>query len=66
MIGGVVDLDLLSLFPQKYARSMGGNKEEASFSRATMEERERGKSYSPRRKKGPFIPQQPNMTVGHK
>ena len=41
LIGGNVDLDLLSLFPQKYARSMGGIKGESKlFSRSTMEERE--------------------------
>jgi hypothetical protein len=40
MIGGNVDLDLLSLFPQKDARIMGGMGRKASYSRSTMEERE--------------------------
>ena len=41
-IGENVDLDLLSLFPQRYARIMGGNEREASFPRSTMVgERER-------------------------
>jgi hypothetical protein len=36
-IGGNVDLDLLSLFPQRYARIMGGIERWASFPRSTME-----------------------------
>ena len=36
LIGGNVDLDLLSLFPQKYARFIGGIERGASFSRSTM------------------------------
>jgi hypothetical protein len=46
MIGGNVDLDLLSLFPQKDARIMGGMERGASFPRSTMvgeREREGGK-----------------------
>ena len=35
-IGGNVDLDLLSLFPQRYARIMRGIERGASFSRSTM------------------------------
>ena len=35
-IGENVDLDLLSLFPQRYARFMGGIERGASFSRSTM------------------------------
>ena len=35
-IGGNVDLDLLSLFPQRYARIMGGIERGASFPRSTM------------------------------
>jgi hypothetical protein len=41
VIGGNVDLDLLSLFPQRYARIMEGIERWASFLRSTME-RERG------------------------
>ena len=41
LIGGNIDLDLLFLLPQKYARNMGGIKGEGKlFSRSTMEERE--------------------------
>jgi hypothetical protein len=40
MIGGNVDLDLLSLFPKKDARIMGGMGGRASSSRSTMEDRE--------------------------
>ena len=40
LIGGNIDLDLLSLLPQRYARIIGGNGRGASFSRSTMEERE--------------------------
>ena len=36
LIGGNMDLDLLSLFPQRYARIMGGIEREASFLRSTM------------------------------
>ena len=35
-IGGNVDLDHLSLFPQRYARIMGGIERGASFPRSTM------------------------------
>jgi hypothetical protein len=43
VIGGNIDLDLLSLFPQRYARVMGGIERWASFPRSTME-RERGEN----------------------
>jgi hypothetical protein len=52
VIGGNVDLDLLSLFPQRYARIMGGIKRWASFPRSTMEGEREGKMSSPRKKKG--------------
>jgi hypothetical protein len=47
VIGGNIYLDLLSLFPQRYARIMGGIGRWESFPRSTMErererERERG------------------------
>ena len=42
-IGGNVDLDLLSLFPQRYARIMGGIERGASFSKVNNGGRERGK-----------------------
>jgi hypothetical protein len=37
VIGGNVDLDLLSLFPQRYARIMGGIERWGNFPRSTME-----------------------------
>jgi hypothetical protein len=37
VIGGNVDLDLFSLFPQRYARIMGGIERWAKFPRSTME-----------------------------
>jgi hypothetical protein len=37
VIGGNIDLDFLSLFPQRYARIMGGIERWASFPRSTME-----------------------------
>jgi hypothetical protein len=41
-IGENIDLDLLSLFPQRYARIIGGIERWASFPRSTMVgERER-------------------------
>ena len=45
-IGGNVDLDLLSLFPQRYARIMGGIERKASFSKGQQWRRERGKTSS--------------------
>jgi hypothetical protein len=33
VIGGNIDLDLLSLFPQRYARIVGGIERRASFRR---------------------------------
>ena len=43
-IGGNVDLDLLSLFPQRYERIMGGIERWTSFPRSTMEVRDGEKS----------------------
>jgi hypothetical protein len=37
VIGGNIDLDLLSLFPPRYTRIMGGIERWASFTRSTME-----------------------------
>jgi hypothetical protein len=48
LIGRIVDLDLLSLFPQEYARIMGGIERLASFPRSTMVgEKKRGKTELP-------------------
>jgi hypothetical protein len=43
LIGGRIDLDLLSLFPQEDARIIGGRGRESKASRSTMEERENRK-----------------------
>jgi hypothetical protein len=58
VIGGNVDLDLLSLFPQRYARIMGGIDKWASFPRSTMEGEREGENEltRARRKGGVFIP----------
>ena len=58
-IGGIVDLDLLSQIPQRYARIMGGIKRGTSFSNVNNGGRERGKhagrSLALWGRKGPFI-----------
>jgi hypothetical protein len=43
-ISGNMDLDLLSLYHQRYERIMGGIERETSFPRSTMEGRERGEN----------------------
>jgi hypothetical protein len=43
LISGNIVLDLLSLFPQRYARIMGAIERGANFPRSTMDGRERGK-----------------------
>jgi hypothetical protein len=40
VIGGNIDLDLLSLFPQRYARIMRGIERRASFPRSKWRKRE--------------------------
>jgi hypothetical protein len=59
-IGENIDLDLLSLFPQRYVRIMGGIERGASFPRSTMvgeRERERKKigANQPLGKKGGLL-----------
>ena len=54
LIGGNVDLDLLSLFPKKYARSMGGNKREASFSKGNNGGEREGEKLQPKEEEGAF------------
>jgi hypothetical protein len=51
VIGGNIDLDLLSLFPQRYARIMIGIRDGQAFQGQQWRERE-GKMSSPRKKKG--------------
>jgi hypothetical protein len=43
-IGGNIDVDLLSLFPQKDARIIGGMEERQAFQGQQWWERERGKT----------------------
>jgi hypothetical protein len=43
VIGGNIDLDLLSLFPPRYARTMEGIQRRESFPRSTMEGERREK-----------------------
>jgi hypothetical protein len=63
LIGGNIDLDLLSLFPQRYARIMGGIKRWASFPRSTMVGRERkNRASQPLGKKGAFYSPPPPPT----
>jgi hypothetical protein len=52
LIGGKIDLDLLSLFPQEDARIIRGIERKSKASRSTMEESENRKPASPRKKKG--------------
>jgi hypothetical protein len=54
VIGGNVDLDLLSLFPQKDARNMGKWRREGKLSRSTMEEREAQKRGWLKKEEGVF------------
>jgi hypothetical protein len=56
VIGRNVDLDLLSLFPQKDASIMGGWRGRASYSRSTMEERGCPIRAQPKEEEGVFIP----------
>ena len=53
LIGEDVDLDLLSLFPQKDARIIGGRGSRASFIRSTTEGKTSSKDGEPLGKKAP-------------
>ena len=56
MIGGDVDLDLLSLLPQEQARIIGGIESKHALRMSTMElEQELNGWIKPRGKKTPFI-----------
>jgi hypothetical protein len=54
VIGRNVDLDLLSLYPQKDSRSMGGMEEGGQAFKVQQWRRERKEASSPRGKKGAF------------
>jgi hypothetical protein len=62
LIGGKIDLDLLSLFPQKDARNMRGMERESKLLKVNNGEEREGVATSPRKKKGPFIV--PSMKYG--
>ena len=51
-IGGDVDLDLLSIFSQEYARIIEGKWRNGKLFKGHQWRRESEKSYEPRRKKG--------------
>jgi hypothetical protein len=62
-IGGSIDLDLLSLFPQKYARIMGGMEEEGQDIQGQQWRREMPKTCSSQGgRRGIYTPL-PKMTV---
>jgi hypothetical protein len=66
LIGRNVDLDLLSLFPQDYARIMGGGGRESKASRSIMEEREITEAIAQGGRSGPFIgPPRKLAVAGH-
>jgi hypothetical protein len=54
LIGGKIDLDLLSLSPQKDARDMGGMERESKLLKVNNGGEREGVAISPRRKKGTF------------
>jgi hypothetical protein len=55
LIGGKIDLDLLSLFSQKDARNMGGMERENKLLKVNSGGYREGVATIPRWKKGPFI-----------
>jgi hypothetical protein len=55
-IGGNIDLDLLSFFPQKYARIMGGIEEEGQAIKSQQWRSEKPISWLAQGGKGVFIP----------
>jgi hypothetical protein len=54
LIGRKIDLDLLSLFPQKDLRNMGGMERESKLLKVNNGGEREGVATSPRRKKGAF------------
>jgi hypothetical protein len=63
VIGENINLDLLSLFPQRYARMMGGIERWASFPRSTIEGERGGKRANQGRRGRIFIPLPIKMVV---
>jgi hypothetical protein len=54
LIGGKIDLDLLSIFPQKDVRNMGGMERESKLLKVNNGGEREGVATSPRWKKGAF------------
>jgi hypothetical protein len=63
MIGGNVDLDLLSLFPQKDARNMGGMERKGKLFKVNNGGERNGRANLQMRKKGLYIAPAQNLTV---
>jgi hypothetical protein len=63
MIGGKVDLDLLSLFPQKDARIMGGMGRKGKLFKVNNGGERNGRANLQMRKKGLYIAPAQNLTV---
>jgi hypothetical protein len=62
-IGGNIDLDLLSLFPQKYARIMGGMEEEGQAIQSQQWRREAQNCVQPKEEERGIYTPPPKMTV---
>jgi hypothetical protein len=62
-IGGNIDLDLLSLFPKKYARIMGGMEEEGQACKVNNGGERSPFRVQPKEEEGVFITPPPKMTV---
>jgi hypothetical protein len=63
MIGGNIDLDLLSLFPQKDARNMGGIRRKGKLFKVNNRGERNGRANLQMRKKGLYITPARNLTV---
>jgi hypothetical protein len=63
MIGGKVDLDLLSLFPQKDARNMGGIGRKGKLFKVNNGGERNGRDNFQMRKKGLYIAPARNLTI---
>jgi hypothetical protein len=60
-IGGNIDLDLLSIFPKKYARIMGGMEEGGKALKINNGGERSPIRAQPKEEEGVFIPHPPNM-----
>jgi hypothetical protein len=64
LISGKIDLDLLSLFPQKDVRIMGGMGEEGKAFKVNNGRERIPIHAQPKEEEGVFIPPSKNVTVG--